>query len=121
MLKSPTACARKERVLKPKATAIAGRQIASIARERGTTDGASLKRIADELRVELSGDAQVDTVTTPGTFYGTNPFIDKTTKQPLMSLKGNFSLRPKPTTKTTRKGPAKAQLQTMGQARRNSF
>jgi hypothetical protein len=86
--------------------AVAGRQIATIARERGTTDSASLKRIADELGFELSGDAQLETVTTPGTFYGTNPVTDKVTKQPLMSLKGNFSLKPKPTTKTTRKGPA---------------
>ena len=108
-----------ERVLKPEAMAVAGRQIATIAKERGTTDNGSLKRIADELGFELSGDAQLETVTTPGALYGTNPVKDKVTKQPLMSLKGNFSLKPKPTTKTTRKGspgstppggPAKSEL-----------
>jgi hypothetical protein len=88
--------------------ATAGRRIAATAKERGTTDAASIKRIAEEFGYELSGDASVETLKEPGAFYGENVVKDKKTGRPVIALKGSFQLKRRPQTKTTRKVPAGA-------------
>jgi hypothetical protein len=79
------------------------RVIARMAADRGSTDAASLRQIADDLGYELSGDVGVATMKKPGRLYGENEVIDKDSGQPVVTLTGSFRLKPKPQRKTTRK------------------
>jgi hypothetical protein len=48
----------------------------------------------------------VATMRQPGALYGENDIIDKSTGLPIVTLVGSFTLKPKPTVKTTRRGAA---------------